>query len=99
MTITEDTVKHVATLARLTLTDEEASQYARELSQIMALVDELNTLDLDGIDLDHTDAELSPTLREDKAERLFPREALLANAPAQEDNCFQVPKILSDEED
>ena len=95
MTITQETVEHVAKLARLELTPEETQRYTQDLSKILSLVEQLNELDLSdtevGLAVD------APTVfREDKAVREFSREELLANAPHEEDGFFRVPKILGD---
>ena len=95
MTITQETVEHVAKLARLELTPEETQSYTQDLSKILSLVEQLNELELSdtevGLAVD------APTVfREDKAVREFSREELLANAPHEEDGFFRVPKILGD---
>lgn len=95
MTITSDTVEHVAKLARLELTAEEIERYTRDLANILTLVEQLNELDLAEINLD-LDVGQAPALRPDHAVREFSRDALMANAPEVEDGYFRVPKILSE---
>jgi aspartyl-tRNA(Asn)/glutamyl-tRNA(Gln) amidotransferase subunit C len=95
MTITQETVQHVAKLARLELTPEETERYTQDLSNILSLVEQLNTLDLSGISVELQVTE--PTVfRADQGVREFTREELLANAPHEEDGFFRVPKILGD---
>jgi aspartyl-tRNA(Asn)/glutamyl-tRNA(Gln) amidotransferase subunit C len=79
MTITKETVEHVAKLARLELTPDEVTRYTEDLGKILSLVEQLNELDLSQVDV---------ALQVD--------EALLRNAPHEEDGFFRVPKILSD---
>ena len=95
MNITRETVEHVAKLARLELNPEEIERYTQDLSRILSLADELNALNLDDIEL--TPSLNEPTvLRADVPVREFSREALLKNAPEEEDGCFRVPRILDE---
>ncbi len=93
--ITEETVLHVAKLARLELTPEETHRYAQELSKILHLVDELADLDLSSSTLELVPEH--PTLfREDKQTWNFDRQDLLSNTPEEENGFFRVPKILDE---
>jgi aspartyl-tRNA(Asn)/glutamyl-tRNA(Gln) amidotransferase subunit C len=93
--ITEETVTHVAKLARLALTPEETHQYAKELSKILHMVDQLGELDLASDALDALAAEPT-TYRDDEVTEKIPRDQLLANAPQEEDGFFRVPQILDE---
>ncbi|HEY9686210.1 MAG TPA: Asp-tRNA(Asn)/Glu-tRNA(Gln) amidotransferase subunit GatC [Coleofasciculaceae cyanobacterium] len=95
MTITQETVQHVAKLARLALTPEETERYTQDLGNILNLVEQLNTLDLSGISVELQVTEAT-VFRADQGIREFTREELLANAPHEEDGFFRVPKILGD---
>ncbi len=95
MTITQETVAHVAKLARLELTPEETTRYTQDLGNILKLVEQLDGLDLSSISVELQVTE--PTVfRADKGLREFERKDLLANAPHEEDGFFRVPKILGD---
>lgn len=92
--ITDETVKHVARLARLELNEADIQQYTADLGKIMTLVDELSSLPMEDIDT-MTGAE--PTVfREDVVLKDHTRDALMANAPHEEDGFFRVPKILDE---
>jgi aspartyl-tRNA(Asn)/glutamyl-tRNA(Gln) amidotransferase subunit C len=93
--ISEQTVSHVAKLARLALTPEETQQYAQDLSKILELVDQLNELDLSGSPLDVA-AEAPTNFRMDEAVSRYSRDVLLQNAPHEEEAFFRVPKILDE---
>ena len=95
MTITQETVQHVAKLARLELTPDEVQRYTQDLGKILSLVEQLNEVDLSQIEL-ALQAEQPTVFREDKGVREFTRETLMANAPDEEDGFFRVPKILGD---
>lgn len=95
MSTTRESVEHVAKLARLELTADEAERYTRDLNNILGLVQQLNEIDLSDIAIDLRVDE--PTVfREDVAVRGLDRETILATAPAEEDGFFRVPKILGD---
>lgn len=96
MSITEETVIHVAKLARLALTPEEVHRYTADLANILTLVEELDALDLSDIEVALEVTE--PTVfRQDQAVREFTRDELMANAPDEEDGFFRVPKILGED--
>jgi aspartyl-tRNA(Asn)/glutamyl-tRNA(Gln) amidotransferase subunit C len=95
MTITQETVQHVAKLARLELTPEETERYTQDLGKILSLVEELNEVDLSQVELD-MDTSTETVFRADKSVREFTREELIKNAPSEEDGFFRVPKILGD---
>ncbi len=90
--ITEDTIDAVARLARLSLTREERTRFARELEAIVAWADSLHTLDTEGVPpLRHADDD---ALREDAPRDGLPRELALEPAPDQAEGLFRVPRIL-----
>lgn len=93
--ITEETVLHVAKLARLELTSEETERYTQELSKILHLVDQLSELDLSGRHLE-VQSEYPTLFRSDDTTWDFNREELLANAPQEENGFFRVPRILDE---
>ena len=95
MTITQETVEHVAKLARLELTPDEIQRYTQDLTNILSLVEQLNAVDLSQVEVE-MDTTAAAVLREDKANREFTRDELMANAPDVEDGFFRVPKILGD---
>lgn len=95
MDITQETAEHVAKLARLAVTPEDALKYAEEMSKILTYMDQLNTVDLSKIDVSLKAENLAATnFREDEGVREFSREELLKNAPNEENGFFQVPQIL-----
>ncbi len=95
--ISEETVSHVAKLARLELSSDEIPRYTQELSKILHLVDQLSELDLSSSELEI--AVEHPTLfRRDEARKANSREELLANAPQEENGFFRVPRILDEGE-
>ncbi len=97
MSISEDQVRRVATLARLKLDAEETTRLAADLSRILAYVDKLGELDTSSVEpTSHVVAVAAP-LREDKR---GPRgleesaEEAVANAPRRDGHFFAVPPII-----
>ena len=89
--IDREQVLHVARLARLELSDEEIGQMATELSGILAHVDRIGELELDGVPPTTHVAEVTGALRADEPRPSWPREKVLASAPAEKDGGFLVP--------
>lgn len=95
MTITDETVRYAAALAKLSLSEEEAEKAREDLQQIIGYMDILNELDTEAvIPMTHV-FPLENVFREDEVHGFTGgREELLANAPQKKDGCFQVPKTV-----
>jgi aspartyl-tRNA(Asn)/glutamyl-tRNA(Gln) amidotransferase subunit C len=94
MALTPDTVKQVAHLARLTLSDEEVELFTRQLNDILNYVQKLNELDTTDVPAMAHVLELENAFREDAVRDSLPLEEALANAPDRQKNSFAVPKII-----
>lgn len=94
MNVSEQTVRHIARLARLELADGEVEAYRRDLSQILGYVDQLQQVDTEGVEPTAHAVPTQMRLREDVAEPRLSREDVLMNAPAHEDGMFRVPKVV-----
>ena len=94
MKLTLEQVEHIAQLARLTLSAEEKGLYQEQLSAILEYFEKLQELDTEAISPTATALPLRSVMREDEAKPPAVREDILANAPAAEDGCFQVPAVL-----
>ena len=95
MPLSPEEVRRIAALARLRLSPEEESRLAGELSAILDYVRQLEELDVSGVEpMTHALASGETPWRVDEVlPGLSPDEAL-ANAPAWEGTCFQVPRII-----
>jgi aspartyl-tRNA(Asn)/glutamyl-tRNA(Gln) amidotransferase subunit C len=89
--IDREQVLHVARLARLELGDDEVARMADELSGILEHVDRMRRLDLDGVPPTTHVADVTGALRADEPRPSWPREQILAAAPAEKDGGFLVP--------
>ncbi len=88
-------IRQVAALARLELTDEEAERYQGQVEQILHYVEQLNRIDVDGIEPTAHAAALFDVLREDVAiSGGLTREEALSNAPAVAQDQFRLPKVI-----
>lgn len=94
MNVTEKTVSHVADLAMLNLNEEEKERLTTELGKIITYMDKLNELDTTGIKPREHVVLVSNVFREDKVCNSLDREKVLQNAPASEDGCFRVPRVV-----
>jgi aspartyl-tRNA(Asn)/glutamyl-tRNA(Gln) amidotransferase subunit C len=96
-TITRKDVEHVAKLARLGLTDKEIEKYQKELSQVLAYVEQLNKVDTKKVAPTAQVTGLTNVFREDEVEKsTIPLEELLKNAPAKEGRYLKVKAVLKE---
>jgi len=94
MKLGREQVQHIAELARLALSDEERSLYQEQLSAILEHFEQLQELDTEAIPPTATVLPLRSVMRADESRPPFPREDILANAPAHKEGCFKVPAVL-----
>jgi aspartyl-tRNA(Asn)/glutamyl-tRNA(Gln) amidotransferase subunit C len=94
MKLSREDVEHIADLARLTLSAEEKTLYQEQLSAILEYFETLERLDTEAISPTATVLPLRSVMREDEPRPSTPREDILANAPAAEGGCFEVPAVL-----
>lgn len=94
MAIGPDTVKHVATLARLQVSADEVTTYAQQLSNILELMEQLNSLPTETVEPMSHAIHLRMPEREDIVTNSNCRDALLKNTCDSEEGHFRVPKII-----
>ena len=94
MAVDETTVRRVARLARIAVGDEEVTHLAGELNAILAFVEELAPLDVEGVEPLTSVTPMKIPLREDKITAGGEPEKVLANAPAREGDFYVVPKVV-----
>jgi aspartyl-tRNA(Asn)/glutamyl-tRNA(Gln) amidotransferase subunit C len=92
--ISEDQVKHVAHLARLAITEEEANTFTKQLDKIISFAEQLNELDTTNVEPTAHVLEIKNVMREDKSNQGLPREEVLKNAPEHQDGQIKVPGIM-----
>lgn len=94
MSVDVDTVKRVAHLARIKVTDEEAGRMTGELNTILAFVEQLDEVNVDGVEPMTSVVHQEMKKRADVVSDGGYPEKVVANAPASDDNFFMVPKVV-----
>ena len=98
MKLSPDDLKRLALLAKITLSDADVGALQTQLSGVFDLIDELQAVDTTGIEpLAHpldVVQHMAQRLREDRVTETDQRAANMANAPAEENGLFLVPKVL-----
>lgn len=87
-------VRKVASLARLSLSDEELQKAGEQLTSILDYVRLLDEVDIDGVTPMPHPVPLINVFRDDAVTESLSREAALANAPRSDGQYFLVPTIL-----
>jgi aspartyl-tRNA(Asn)/glutamyl-tRNA(Gln) amidotransferase subunit C len=95
--LTREVVAHVATLARLDLTDDELDMFTGQLAAVLEHAADVEGLDLDGVPPTTHPLPLVNVLRADVVRPGLERDEVLAMAPQAEDGRFRVPRILDEE--
>jgi aspartyl-tRNA(Asn)/glutamyl-tRNA(Gln) amidotransferase subunit C len=94
MALNKATVAHIATLARIKLSEEEQARMAGELSHIMTWIEQLNEVETKGVEPMASVAAMRLPMREDQVTDGGRAEAVLQNAPAAAHGFFTVPKVV-----
>lgn len=94
MALTLEEVEHIASLARLRLTEDEKARFREQLSAILDYMTMLRRLDTSSIEPTAAVLPLRTVLRPDVVRPSLPTSELLANAPEAEAQMFRVPPVL-----
>jgi aspartyl-tRNA(Asn)/glutamyl-tRNA(Gln) amidotransferase subunit C len=94
MEVNDAMIEKLAHLSRLQFNDSEKEEIKHDLQRMIAFVEKLNELDLEGVEpLLHMSDEVN-VLREDEIKGSISREEALKNAPAHDEQFFKVPKVI-----
>lgn len=88
-------VHKVAHLARLELTAEEEERLTTQLGDILGYFEQLNELDVSGVEPTTRAIDVSNVVRADVLQPYAEREAMLESAPDRDGDFFKVPKIVN----
>ncbi len=92
--ISPETVRHVAKLARLALSEEQLSRVTPQLESILQYVAKIGGADITGVEPMAHALPLTNVLRPDVIEPSLPLEQVLQNAPQTDGPFFKVPRIF-----
>ncbi|ADZ71041.1 Asp-tRNA(Asn)/Glu-tRNA(Gln) amidotransferase subunit GatC [Polymorphum gilvum] len=94
MSVDIDTVKRVARLARIKVSEGDAERMTGELNAILGFVEQLDEVDIAGVEPLTSVVEQTMKKRADGVTDGGYPEKVVANAPASEDDFFVVPKVV-----
>jgi len=92
--ITRKEMEHVANLARLQLTEDEAERFTNDLNAILVFAAKLDELDTSDIPPTSHATDVKNVMREDVNRPSLPQEDVLRNAPEHEDGQIKVPAVF-----
>jgi aspartyl-tRNA(Asn)/glutamyl-tRNA(Gln) amidotransferase subunit C len=94
MSVDAATVRHIARLARIAVSDAEVEALAPELSNILGWVEQLQEVDVEGVEPMTAVIPNRLRLRDDEVTDGDKQDDVLANAPAADHGFFAVPKVI-----
>jgi aspartyl-tRNA(Asn)/glutamyl-tRNA(Gln) amidotransferase subunit C len=94
MSVDAATVRRIAHLARIAVTEQDVPHLQGELNAILAFVEQLDEVEVAGVEPMTSVTPMVMKKREDRVTDGEMAERIVANAPAREDNYFLVPKVV-----
>lgn len=94
MALDPATIHRIAKLARIRIEDWQASQLEHELNSIFGWIEQLNEIDVEGVEPLTGGAQMAMKMRDDVVTDGAIRDRILANAPEREGAFFAVPKVV-----
>ncbi len=94
MSLDPEAVRRIARLARLRVDDGQVAQIQGELNGILGWIDQLNEVDVEGVEPLTGGALMAMRLRDDVVTDGDQAEAVLANAPDRDGPFYTVPKVV-----
>ena len=94
MSVTGDTIRDIAQLARLQVSDEELPQMTERFNAVLDLFEELKAAATDDLAPMANPLDATQRLRDDAVTAVDEREALQATAPLVEDGLYLVPRVV-----
>lgn len=98
--ITTEEIKRLAKLVKIGFSDDELSTFQKQLTSIMAMIDQLKEVDCSNVEPLTSVCNMSQRLRKDTVNTIDISEAIFANVPgesaefAKEIKCFITPKVV-----
>jgi aspartyl-tRNA(Asn)/glutamyl-tRNA(Gln) amidotransferase subunit C len=94
MALDKAEVEKIAHLARLHISDADVEEVTTRVTDILALIDQMQSVDTDGVEPLSHPLDMVQRLRADKVTEGNDRDALQAIAPQSQDGLYLVPKVI-----
>ena len=94
MSVDAPTVRRIAHLARIAVADDEVEHLRGEINSILAFVEQLSEVDVEGVEPMTSVTPMIKKKRPDVVTDGGDADAVLQNAPARQGNYFAVPKVI-----
>jgi aspartyl-tRNA(Asn)/glutamyl-tRNA(Gln) amidotransferase subunit C len=94
MSVDQATVRRIARLARIAVSEDEVPHLQGELNAMLAFVEELNAVNVEGVEPMTSVIPMRMTLRTDEVTDHAGADVITGNAPVSEDHFFMVPKVV-----
>ena len=94
MSVDQNTVRRIARLARIAVTDDEVPHLQGELNAILTFVEQLNEVNVEGVEPMTSVTPMTMKKRQDGVTDGDKAADIVANAPATDENFFLVPKVV-----
>lgn len=97
MKVSEEDIKIVASLSRLSIPEGKSSEVMEQLDKFLTYVENLQVIDTEEIQPTTYALPMQNVFRADVVKKSLDREIALSNAPLKEDGYFKVPRVLEEE--
>lgn len=94
MSVDQATVRRIARLARIAVAEEEVPKLQQELNAILSFVEELEAVDVEGVEAMTSVIPMKMRMRSDEVTDHAGASVIVGNAPEREDSMFTVPKVV-----
>ena len=94
MALDNKTVRDIARLARLSVSDQQAEQYRNDLGNILQLVEQMEAVDTSGVEPMTHPFDATLRMREDQVTEVNQRDNFQAISPSSEAGLYLVPKVI-----
>ena len=94
MAVSKEEILHIAKLADLKINENEIDEYAKNLEDILNFAQIINSVDTENVKESIGTLNNVNVFRKDEVKEFEDKEALLQNAPEQENSMFRIPKVI-----
>ena len=92
--ISEKEVEHVASLAHVSLTEDEKAVFTEQFNRILDYFSKIDQVETEGVPPTYHVLDIVNVWRKDEAEESLPKEETLKNAPKKEEGFFRSPRMV-----